>query len=107
MVLDGIAVTIYARLDDRKRAATVIGALLTGLTGSAWMRAVLRQGAIVLAMLLFLLALLRSGERAGRLAERLETIEKTHDAQRRMLKAVARRPRSRGDLAERLRDGRP
>jgi hypothetical protein len=54
---------------------------------------------------LYLPALRRSGERAGRLAERLESMEKTHDAQRRMLEAAVRRPRSRGDLAERLRDG--
>ncbi|MAY89444.1 MAG: hypothetical protein CML02_22340 [Pseudooceanicola sp.] len=40
------------------------------------------------------------------LAERLEAMEKTHDVQRRMLEAAARRPRSRDDLAERLRDGR-
>jgi biotin operon repressor len=32
-------------------------------------------------------------------------MEKTHDAQRRMLAAATRRPRSRDDLAERLRDG--
>ena len=70
------------------------------------MRAALRYGAVALAVLLFLLALRRSGERAGRLAERLETMEKAHDAQRRMLEAAARRPRSRDDLAERLRDGR-
>ena len=41
----------------------------------------------------FLLALRRSGERAGRLAEQLETTERIHDAQRRMLEAAARRPR--------------
>ena len=40
------------------------------------------------------------------LAERLETSEETNDVQRRMLEAAARRPRSRDDLAERLRDGR-
>lgn len=45
-------------------------------------------------------------ERAGRLAERLETSEKTHDIQRRMLEAAARRPRNRDELADRLRDGR-
>ncbi|WP_348524993.1 hypothetical protein [Pararhodobacter sp. SW119] len=59
-----------------------------------------------LAILLFLLALRRSGERAGRLAERLEGMEKSDNAQRRMLEAAARRHRSRNDLAERLRDGR-
>lgn len=83
----------------------MIGGLLTTLAGSAWARAVLRYGLTALAILLFLLALRRSGERAGRLVERLETMEKTHDVQRRMLEAAARRPRSRDDLAERLRDG--
>ncbi|MFN3145472.1 MAG: hypothetical protein ACE368_09500 [Paracoccaceae bacterium] len=39
------------------------------------------------------------------MTERLETMEKTHDIQRRMLEAAARRPRSRDYLAERLRDG--
>jgi hypothetical protein len=84
----------------------VIGGLLATLAGSAWARAALRYGVTALAILLFLLALRRSGERAGRLAERLETTERSHDAQRRMLEAAARRPRSRDDLAERLRDGR-
>lgn len=83
----------------------MISGLLTTLAGSAWARAALRYGVTALTILLFLLALRRSGERAGRLAERLETMEKTHDVQRRMLDAAARRPRSRGDLAERLRDG--
>lgn len=84
----------------------MIAALLTGFAASPWMRAALRYGAIALAVLLFLLLLRRSGERAGRLAERLETTEKANDVQRRMLEAAARRPRSRDDLAERLRDGR-
>jgi len=86
--------------------AAMITALLTWLAVSSWARAALRYGAIALAVLLFLLALRRSGERAGRLAERLETSEKTYDAQRRMLDAAARRPRDRSDLADRLRDGR-
>ncbi|MGX1197684.1 hypothetical protein [Parvibaculum sp. MBR-TMA-1.3b-4.2] len=84
----------------------MIAGLLATLAGSAWARAALRYGVIALAILLFLLALRRSGERAGRLAEQLETTERSHDAQRRMLDAAARRPRSRDDLAERLRDGR-
>ncbi|MBC7139473.1 MAG: hypothetical protein H5U17_12210 [Defluviimonas sp.] len=84
----------------------MIVGLLATLAGSAWARAALRYGVIALAILLFLLALRRSGERAGRLAEQLETTERSHDAQRRMLDAAARRPRSRDDLAERLRDGR-
>jgi hypothetical protein len=84
----------------------VIGAVLGGIAASPWVRAALQYGAVVLAILLFLFALRRSGEKAGRLAERLETMEKAHDVQRRMLEAAARRPRDRHDLADRLRDGR-
>ena len=84
----------------------MIGGLLAALAGSAWARTALRYGVTALAILLFLLALRRSGERAGRLAEQLETIERAHDVQRRMLEAAARRPASRNDLAERMRDGR-
>ena len=84
----------------------MIAALLTEFAASSWTRAALRYGAIVLAVLLFLLSLRRFGERAGRLAERLETTEKANDVQRRMLEAAARRPRYRDELAERLRDGR-
>jgi hypothetical protein len=83
----------------------VIGILLGGFAASPWMRSALHYGAIALAVLLFLLALRRSGERAGRLAERLETTEKANDVQRRMLEAAARRPRDRNELAQRLRSG--
>ncbi|MFC7706071.1 hypothetical protein ACFQXB_17970 [Plastorhodobacter daqingensis] len=83
----------------------MIASLLTGIAASPWVRSALRYVAIVLAVLLFLLALRRSGERTGRLAERLEIAEKSHEAQRRMLEAAARRPRDRDELAERLRDG--
>jgi len=72
----------------------VIGGLLATFAGSAWARTAVRYGVTALAILLFLLALRRSGERAGRLAEQLETTERSHDAQRRMLEAAARRPRS-------------
>lgn len=84
----------------------MIGGPLTGIATRPWMRAALCYGAFALAVLLFLLALRRSGERAGRIAERLETTEKANDVQRRMLEAAARRPRDRDELAERLRDGR-
>jgi hypothetical protein len=57
-------------------------------------------------VLLFLLSVRRAGERAGRMAQRLETMENANDVQRRMLEAAARRPRSRDELARRLRDGR-
>ncbi|MFZ5751782.1 MAG: hypothetical protein ACOY5U_12040 [Pseudomonadota bacterium] len=84
----------------------MITALLTGFAARPCMRVALRYGAVAFAVLLFLFSLRRSGERTGRLAERLEIAEKSHEAQRRMLEAAARRPRSRDDLAERLRDGR-
>ena len=84
----------------------MIGALLGGISASPWMQAALRYGAIALAVLLFLLSLRRSGERAGRLAERLATTEKANDVQHQMLEAAARRPRNRDELAVRLRDGR-
>jgi hypothetical protein len=59
-----------------------------------------------LTVALFLLNLPRAGERAGRLAERLSTSEKTREIQRQMLDAASRRPRDRDALARRLRDGR-
>ena len=83
----------------------MIATLLSGIAASPWARTVLKYGAIALAVLMFLLALRRSGERAGRMAERLEITEKTHDIQRRMLEATARRPHTRDELADRLRDG--
>lgn len=83
----------------------MIGAVLGRIAASPWARAALRHGTVALAVLLFLLSLRRSGERAGRLAERLETTEKFNDAQRRMLEAAARHPRSRDELVDRLRNG--
>jgi heme A synthase len=55
---------------------------------------------------LFLLNLRRAGERAGRLAERLSTSEKTHEIHRQMLDAASRRPADRDALAQRMRNGR-
>jgi hypothetical protein len=59
----------------------------------------------VVTIALFLLNLRRAGERAGRLAERLSTSEKTHEIQRQMLDAASRRPADRDALAQRMRDG--
>ncbi|MES2970482.1 MAG: hypothetical protein V4804_17200 [Pseudomonadota bacterium] len=59
-----------------------------------------------LSIALFLLNLRRAGERAGRLAERLSTSERTLEIQRQMLAATSRRPADRDPLVERLRDGR-
>jgi hypothetical protein len=84
----------------------MIVSLLSGIATSSSARTALRYGAIALSLVLFLLAFRRSGERAGRLVERLETMENANDVQRQMLDAAARRPRDRDDLADRLRDGR-
>jgi hypothetical protein len=61
---------------------------------------------VALTIALFLLNLRRAGERAGRLAERLSTSERTHEIYRQMLDAASRRPADRDALADRLRDGR-
>ncbi|WP_343030922.1 hypothetical protein [Rhodovulum strictum] len=66
------------------------------------------MAALALALLtiaLFILNLRRQAERAGRAAERLDQLEQTHAFHRQMLDAAARRPRSRDDLLDRLRDG--
>ena len=60
----------------------------------------------IITIALFLLNLRRAGERAGRLAERLSTTERTHEIQRQMLEAASRRPADRDALAQRMRDGR-
>jgi hypothetical protein len=59
----------------------------------------------VITIALFVLNLRRAGERAGRLAERLSTSERTHEIQRQMLDAASRRPADRDALAQRMRDG--
>jgi hypothetical protein len=63
-----------------------------------------RIAVLTAAILLLLFACRRSGERLGRVLERLETSEGTNDVQRRTLEAAARRPRDRGELADRLPD---
>ena len=82
-----------------------MGALLAWFTGNRLMLAVGKWAATALTVTLFLLSLRRSGERAGRLAERLENTEKANEIQRRMLEAAARRPGNRDELVERLREG--
>ena len=83
----------------------MIAALAAGLLARPWVRTALRWGAVVLAVVLFLLSLRRAGERAGRMAERLEIMEKVDEVHRRMLEAAARRPHNRDEQARRLRDG--
>jgi Phage portal protein, lambda family len=118
-----IALAVYRRgADWRQRhhlcalgrlaqRAALMGALITWLTGGAttassrFALAVGKWAAIGITVLLFLLSLRRSGERAGRLAELIENTEKVNEIQRKMLEAAARRPRDRDELVECLRDG--
>jgi hypothetical protein len=71
----------------------MIGTFLAWASTTPWALRLARWGAVALAILLFLLALRRSGERAGRMAARIEAMEATNDVQRRMLDA-ARSPSS-------------
>jgi len=83
----------------------MIASIVGGIAAAPWAKAALRYAAIALTIVLFILSIRRFGERAGRIAERLETTEKTNAIQRQMLEAAARRPRNRDELVDRLRDG--
>jgi hypothetical protein len=63
-------------------------------------------GLVVLTITLFILNLRRTAERAGRAAEKLSQLDRSHAIHRDMLDAAARRPRGRDDLLDRLRGDR-
>lgn len=77
---------------------------MTAVLASLWRRA-LPWLTLAAAITLFILGARRTGEKAGRAAERLQNTERTNDALRRMLEAGADRPRDRDDLVQRLREG--
>ncbi|MFB2533101.1 hypothetical protein ACEYYA_13110 [Paracoccus sp. p3-h83] len=79
--------------------------LLAGILSRPWARRVPAIALVALTITLFIVNLRRTAERAGRAAERLDQLEQTHAIHRQMLDAAARRPRSRDDLLDRLRDG--
>ncbi len=79
--------------------------MLAALFTRPWARRIIEAALAALTVALFLFNLRRTGERAGRAAERLENLERTNAMQRQMLEAASRRPRSRDDLLDRLRDG--
>jgi hypothetical protein len=79
--------------------------MISWLFSLPWMRRLgLWVGAVVAAVAA-IAAIRRSGERAGRLEERLNQQKEIADAERRMLDASRDRPRDRDDLARRMRDG--
>ena len=79
--------------------------LVVGLIARPWARRAAAITLVALTIALFILNLRRTAERAGRAAERFERLERTDAIHRQMLDAAARRPRSRDDLLDRLRDG--
>lgn len=79
--------------------------LVVGFLARPWARRVAALALVALTIALFILNLRRTAERAGRAAERLETLERNDAIHRQMLDAATRRPRSRNDLLDRLRDG--
>ena len=76
-----------------------------GLLARPWARRLAGFALVALTITLFMLNLRRTAERAGRAAERLETLERNDAIHRQMLDAASRRPRNRDDLLDRLRGG--
>ena len=81
------------------------GSMLSGLIASPLARRLIGTALAVLTVVFFLFNLRRAGERTGRAAERLNTLEAVTNAQRQMLDATSHRPRNRDDLIDRLHDG--
>jgi hypothetical protein len=81
------------------------GNLIVGPLARPWARRLAGLMLAALAITLFILNLRRSGERAGRAAERIDQLERTHAIQTQMLDAASRRPSDRDDLLDRLREG--
>jgi hypothetical protein len=80
-------------------------ALLAGILARPMARRALSIALAAFTIFLLILNLRRAGERAGRAAERLDMLENNDAKHRQMLDAASRRPRSRDDLLDRLRDG--
>jgi len=81
------------------------GTFAVGLLARPWARRLASFALAVLTIALLIINLRRAGERAGRAAERFDQLERANVVHRQMLDAAARRPRSRDDLVDRLRDG--
>ncbi len=79
------------------------------LLSTLWASPIIRRITAVFLTLgtvgLFLINLRRSGERVGRLTERLQSQENSNAITKHMLDSAANRPRGRDALTQRLRDG--
>lgn len=63
----------------------MIAAMLGGLLARPWARRIIGAALAALTVVLSLFNLRRAGERAGRAAERIQTLEDINHAQRQML----------------------
>ncbi len=68
----------------------MLGTILAGPFARPWARRIIGAALTVLTVALFIFNLRRAGERAGRAAERCETLEDINHAQRQMLEEAAR-----------------
>jgi len=76
--------------------------LAVGLLARPWARRMAAYALVALTIALFIVNLRRQSERSGRVAARLDQLERTNAIHRQMLDAAARRPRSRDGLLDRL-----
>ena len=83
----------------------MIGTTVAWFMGSKVGRSAVLYGSLALMLLAFLLYLRKSGEKAGRIAERVATQIKTLEVKDAQLKAATAAPRTAGGAAERMRDG--
>ena len=83
----------------------MIGTAVGWFMGSKVGRSAVLYGSLALTLLAFLLYLRKSGEKAGRIAERVATQIKTLEVKDAQLKAATAAPRTAGGAAERMRDG--
>ena len=83
----------------------MIGTAVAWFMGSKVGRSAVLYGSLALMLLAFLLYLRKSGEKAGRIAERVATQIKTLEVKDAQLKEATAAPRTAGGAAERMRDG--
>jgi hypothetical protein len=68
----------------------MLGSLMVGLMSRPWARRIIPAAFAALTITLFLFNLRRSGERASRAAEWIQTLDDINHAQRQMLEEAAR-----------------
>ena len=79
--------------------------LVVGIFSRPWARQAVAIALVALTIALFIFNLRRAAERAGRAAERLDQLDHIYAIHRQIWDAVARRPRGRDELLDRVRNG--